>query len=203
MRYYWLILLALPLACTPPTKPVPHVPAALQEPGMLDELSTEVKSTIPRYGRGGDLVEALFVDVLKQDSALATLMRDLDDRQAMHRDSMESVHRFEGQNDSYYGAAKQKAEALSDSTEKAKQLAVLNASRARYDVQMAAIRGSESAYEALRTRTDDLVLLIKLQRTLELMERYQGTDHPREAMMKAEVDRLRALEQRLRAALRP
>jgi hypothetical protein len=68
---------------------------------------------------------------------------------------------------------------------------------------MAGIRGSESAYEALRTRTDDLVLLIKLQRTLALMERYQGTDHPREAMMKAEVERLRALEQRLRAALRP
>ena len=170
---------------------------------MLDELSTEVKSTIPRYGRGGDLVEALFVDVLKQDSALATLMRDLDDRQVVHGDSMESVQRFEGQNDSYYGAANQKAEALSDSTEEAKQLGVLNASRARYDARMAGIRGSESAYEALRTRTDDLVLLIKLQRTLELMERYQGTDHPREAMMKAEVERLRALEQRLRAALRP
>jgi hypothetical protein len=203
MRYILFILLALPLACTPRAKPEPHVPAALQEPGMLDELSTEVKSTIPRYGRGGDLVEALFVDVLKQDSALATLMRDLDDRQVVHGDSMESVQRFEGQNDSYYGAANQKAEALSDSTEEAKQLAVLNASRARYDVQMAGIRGSESAYEALRTRTDDLVLLIKLQRTLELMERYQGTDHPREAMMKAEVERIRALEQRLRAALRP
>jgi hypothetical protein len=203
MRYILFILLALPLACTPRAKPEPHVPAALQEPGMLDELSTEVKSTIPRYGRGGDLVEALFVDVLKQDSALATLMRDLDDRQVVHGDSMESVHRFEGQNDSYYGAANQKAEALSDSTEEAKQLGVLNASRARYDARMAGIRGSESAYEALRTRTDDLVLLIKLQRTLELMERYQGTDHPREAMMKAEVERLRALEQRLRAALRP
>jgi hypothetical protein len=202
MRHYWLILLAIPLACTPPTMPEQQVPSALQEPSVLSDLKG-AETSYSSYDGERDLVEALFVDVLKQDSALSILMRDLEEGQEWHGDSMESVHRFEGQNDSYYGAANQKAETLSDSTEEAKQLAVLNASRARYDARMAGIRGSEKEYNALHGRTNDLVLLIKLQRTLELMERYQGTDHPREAMMKAEVERIRALEQRLRAALRP
>ena len=168
---------------------------------MLSDLKG-AETSYSRYDSDGDLVEALFVDVLKQDSALAILMRDLEEGQEWHGDSMESVRRFEGQNDSYYRAANQKAAALSDSTEEANQIAVLNASRARCDAQMAGIRGSEKEYNALHGTTNDLVLLIKLQRTLELMERYQGTDHPREAMMKGEMDRIRALEQRLRAALR-
>jgi hypothetical protein len=203
MRNFLFILLALPLACAPPTKPEQQVPSALKEPGVLEDISAEVKSSIPRYGRGGDLVEALFVDVLEQDSALATLMSDLDAGQALHNDSMQNVQRFEAQNDDYYGTANRKAEVLSDSSEKAAQIVALNASRARYDTQMAGIRRSIKDYDALHARANDLVLLIKLQRTLELMERYQGTDHPREAMMKAEVDRMRVLEHRLRASIRP
>lgn len=202
MRHFVLLLLAFPLACTPPAKPEGQVPSALQEPGVLRDLKG-VETSYSRYDGDGDLVEALFVDVLKQDSALATLMRDLEEGQEWHGDSMESVQRFEGQNDSYYSSANLKAETLSDSTEEATQHAVLNASRGRYDAQMAVIRRSENEYNMLHDRTKDLVLLIKLQRTLELMERYQGTDHPREAMMKVEVERIRALEQRLLAALRP
>jgi hypothetical protein len=64
---------------------------------------------------------------------------------------------------------------------------------------MAASRALDQHYDSVRVRTEELVVLIKLQRTLELMERYQQREHPSAATLKAELQRIQALEQRLRA----
>jgi hypothetical protein len=64
---------------------------------------------------------------------------------------------------------------------------------------MAASRALDQHYDSVRVRTEELVVLIKLQRSLELMERYQQRERPGDATLKAELQRIQALEQRLRA----
>jgi hypothetical protein len=68
---------------------------------------------------------------------------------------------------------------------------------------MAATRALDQRYDSIRARTTELVVLIKLQRTLELMERYQQRERPGDATLKAELQRIQALEQRLRSMLKP
>ena len=68
---------------------------------------------------------------------------------------------------------------------------------------MAASRALDQHYDSVRVRTEELVVLIKLQRTLDLMERYQQHERPGDATLKAELQRIQALEQRLRSMLKP
>ncbi len=194
-----LLLVALLAACsTPPAEP-PAVPAALQKPGAAQE----IKGSLSGRGYGKDLVDALFADVLESDTALRSAMDALEDRYSAHGDSVETYHEYEQNNRNYYDAAQAHTAQLSDSVEREQQRAILRQSGERYAAAMAAIRALDQRYDSIRARTTELVVLIKLQRTLELMERYQQTERPGDATLKAELERIQALEQRLRAMLKP
>ncbi len=84
--------------------------------------------------------------------------------------------------------------------ERDEQRGRLRQSEARYAAAVADARESGRRYDAIRARTTELVELIKLQRTLEIMERYQRTERPDDRVLEAELNRIKALEQRLRAA---
>ena len=117
--------------------------------------------------------------------------------------SLQAHRLFEQHNRAYYASALEHTAQLSDSVEREQQRALLRRSEDRYAAAMAASRALDQHYDSVRVRTEELVVLIKLQRTLELMERYQETKRPDDATLKAELQRIQALEQRLRAMLRP
>jgi hypothetical protein len=119
-----------------------------------------------------------------------------------HGDSTEAYHRFEAQNRSYYEAALEHTAALSDSVEREAQRGLLQTSEQRHNASMARLRQLDDQYEAVRKRTAEFVELIKLQRTLQLMEDYQRQERPHDAELQAELQRIRALEQRLNEAVR-
>jgi hypothetical protein len=196
MRFHpTLLLVALLCGCsTPPAEPA-AVPTALQKPGAAQE----IKGSLSRGGYDKDLVDALFADVLERDTALRSLMDALDDRRGAHGDSLENHRLFEQHNRAYYASALEHTAQLSDSVEREQQRALLRRSEERYAAAMAASRALDQHYDSVRVRTEELVVLIKLQRTLELMERYQQREHPSAATLKAELQRIQALEQRLRA----
>jgi hypothetical protein len=68
---------------------------------------------------------------------------------------------------------------------------------------MAASRDLMQRYDLAQRRTTELVELIKLKRTLALMEKYQLQERPADAVLKAELERIKMLEKRLEAALMP
>jgi hypothetical protein len=171
------------------------VPTALQDPGAVQE----IKGSLSRGGYDKDLVDALFADVLERDTALRSLMDALDDRRGAHGDSLENHRLFEQHNRAYYASALEHTAQLSDSVEREQQRALLRRSEERYAAAMAASRALDQHYDSVRVRTEELVVLIKLQRSLELMERYQQRERPGDATLKAELQRIQALEQRLRA----
>ena len=199
MRQFILPLLSLLVACSTPPAEEPAVPTALQDPGAVQE----IKGSLSGRGYGKDLVDALFADVLESDTALQSVMDALEDRYSAHGDSLETYHQYEQHNRNYYEAAQSHTAQLSDSVEREQQRAILRQSEERYAAAMAATRALDQRYDSIRVRTTELVVLIKLQRTLELMERYQQTERPDDATLKAELQRIQALEQRLRAMLKP
>lgn len=193
-----ILPLLLLLGCASSPEQQPEVPTALQKDGVV----ADIKGSISGRGYGKDLVDALFQDVLNSDTALRHLLDDLERQYALHADSTEAFHRFESQNRSYYEAAMEHTAVLSDSVERESQRAVLRASEERYNGVMTGPRQLDDQYEALRKRTSELVELIKLQRTREMMEAYQRNERPDDAALHAELQRIRALEQRLNEALR-
>ncbi len=162
----------------------------------------DIKGSFSGRGYGKDLVDALFADVLKGDTALRHLLDDLQHQYEVHGDSTDDHHRFEAQNQAYYEAAMEHTTALSASVERKAQRGLLRSSEERHRATMARARELDDQYEVVRKRTMELVELIKLQRTLLLMEDYQRQEGPHDAELQAELQRIRALEQRLNEALR-
>ena len=194
---FLLPVLFLLAACSPQHEKQDEVPVALQDPDVVQD----IKGSLTSRGYSNDLVDALFVDVLKQDTALQALLNAMELRMVAHGDSTERLMRFEARNRSYYEAALSHTAMLSDSVERELQQSLLHQSEARYKEAMAATRDLEQHYDSLQRRTNELVELIKLKRTLVLMENYQQQEPAADALMKAEVERIKALEKRLTTAL--
>lgn len=198
MSTFKIVPFLLLLSCASSPEQQPEVPTALQEDGMIGD----IKGSFSGRGYGNDLVDALFADVLKSDTALRHLLDDLQRQYELHGDSTEDFHRFEAQNRSYYEAAMEHTAALPDSVEGEAQRELLRTSEERHRAAMARARQLDDQYQTVHKRTMDLVELIKLQRTLQLMEDYQRQEDPHDAELQAELQRIRALEQRLNEALR-
>ena len=197
MRTLWLLLLPAFAACGEPPHAEPAVPKALQEPTLVDEVSEY-------SGRGSsrDLVEALFADVLKSDTALRHVFTDIEAQHRNHGDSTERWVDFEQKNGQYYSDGGRHAERMVDTLMRASQKESLRASEARYVASVLSARHLDSAYRATQAKVSDLEELVKIQRTLGLMERYQKEQRPGDAVLRDELKRLEALEARLRASLK-
>lgn len=197
MRTRWLWALPTLIACSTPVAEDPQLPKALQEPGIVDKMDTY-------SGRSGgeDLVDALFEDVLESDTALMRLLNDIAAQQEAHADSIRDWENFEHKNVSYYEDAAQHAERISDTTARAKLLARLKESIQRYDASAGSARHLDSTYRSRTIVLNNLEELVRIQRTLEMMERYQKERRPDDALLMSELDRLKALESSLRAMVR-
>lgn len=197
MRTHWLFLLPLMAACSEPPPPQPELPKALQEPSLVDEVA-EYSSR----GSSRDLVEALFADVLKSDTALRHLFSDIEAQHRNHGDSTEQWVDFEQKNLAYYTSAKHHAEHITDTVMRSAEFERLRVSQAHYVASVLSARALDSAYMAKRSTLNDLEELVKIQRTLALMERYQKEQRPRDEALRAELERIKSLEARLRANLK-
>jgi len=186
------------VACGEQHTAIPDIPPALQEPTVADE----VTSSLSRGKYGTDLVNALFDDVLESDTALRALMKALRTQQLSHEERTRAFHLYEMQNDQYYASALVHAGKLTDTLERADQVLVLAESERRYDSGMTKRRALIEEYARSSARTEDLVELVKLQRTLALMESYQRTARPDSSLLQDELQRIRSMEQRLRASLK-
>jgi hypothetical protein len=195
MKYPLLIVsMILLVSCGPDSHSLEGVPPALQDAGTVEQKVDGVLGSIPRSGYGKDLVEALFADVLEQDTALAGLLDRIEGQHAHHRSVMEEYDRFMGRNASYYAAAEARAQGLSDTTMRAALIATVVASRERFTARMAGARALAAAYAASVVRANDLITRIKVERTLALMESYQATTTAHDVVWKEELARMQALE---------
>lgn len=189
-----VILMCMALAaCSPERTNEPAAPKALQQPTVVGEL----KEYSGRSG-SGDLVEALFDEALKGDPVLQQLYADIDARHRAHADSTEQWRHYEQKNQQYYADAARHSERITDTLARNPLNARINASQARYTASMSAARQLDSTYDRTRAVVADLSELVKVQRTLAMLERYQQEHRPQDATLRAELERIQKLEARLR-----
>lgn len=198
MRIHLLLLVLAYTACTSSTKPPENqvVPAAFQERSVLQD----VKSSA--YTRGSsDLVETLFQEELKRDTALAALVERMQKQDRTHPDSMVAVNDYLSRNASYYQAAAQHGKSINDSLLALPILEKVKRNQAHYDLSVAEHEQWMQRYDSMRTRTQDLLTVVKLDRTLRIMRAYQDSNRPPTTVLQREVQRMTALERELRMDL--
>jgi hypothetical protein len=188
------VSMILLVSCGPEGGTAEGIPPALQDAGPVEQKVDGMLGSGTRSGYGKDLVEGLFADVLEQDTALAGLLDRNAAQQEQHGEAMKEYDRFVQRNASYYSAALAHAKGMSDTTARAALVAVVEASRDRFTARMADARALATAYAASVERAKDLVTRIKVERTLALMEDYQGATTAHVAVWKEELARMRALE---------
>jgi hypothetical protein len=197
MRTIGIIIVAALTACAAPRTEEPQAPQALQEPGVMDK----VDEYSGRSG-SGDLVEALFEEALKEDAVLRQLYADIDARARAHEDSTEQWRHFEQKNTQYYADARHHSTRITDTLARTDLQAHVDKSNAAYDANVTPARELDSAYARARSVVADLSTLVKVQRTLAMLERYQQEHGPLKATLQAELERIKALEVRLRAVVK-
>lgn len=123
----------------PPAVASPATPKALQDqdPSLLGEVRLASKSS-----RGEDLVESLYQELAKKDSALAELEERLDKLPEKKSDSSRPFNAFDGKNNGYYGSAESHTGKIKDSALRKKMEALIAESDTAYKLMTARHRGT-------------------------------------------------------------
>jgi hypothetical protein len=154
-----------PLAAGPPA-----TPKALQEEdrSLLEDVRFASKSS-----RRIDLVESLYHELVKKDTALTALEERLDELPGKRSDSVRSFNTYDGKNNDYYGSAERHISEIKDSILRKKMEAMIAESDTAYKVMTARHRGLLAEVDGQRVSMDDLHEVLKLTRTLPLIQQYQ------------------------------
>lgn len=198
MRHFALLLLLA--ACGHgPGADTEAVPKALQDPSVIHE----VKGSLSRSEYRSDLVEALFAEEVEKDTALAGLVKDLDRQHLRHPDSIRTYLRYAERITGYHADAAQWYNSMSDSLLRIDIRQRNAAALERFHALTEGHRRAMRAYDSLAQRNADLLILLKLRRTLPVLEAYRESALPGTGVLEQEVQRARALEQRLQQMLAP
>jgi hypothetical protein len=197
MRFTLLFLVALLCGCSAPRQNEADVPQAFQEGTVL----TDIKRTSLRSEYGRDLVEALFAEEVERDTALARLVKDLDGEQRLHASGTRSYHQFDAHIKNYHSDAEQHYNAMQDTLLRSSIRTENMLALARYWKLTDGHREALAEYDSLYRREKDLLVLLKLRRTMPILEAYRDKNLPDKALLDRELDRVRKLEQRLNQQL--
>jgi hypothetical protein len=182
-----IILIVGLIACGDPNpKPTelkpPEVPKALKN----DKDSYEI---ISKRGKE-DLVESLYGELAEKSPELNALERNIRNLQSSRFDSSKPYNNFNEQIQSYYGSAKNHLERISDSTLKEKIRQMLAGSLEKYHSTAAKHENLLKSIESKNLTLNDLHTLLKIVRTLPIMEKYQKENLPQTAPLEGFEKRL-------------
>lgn len=155
-------------ATVPPDSPKAETPKALQEKSSLGDVSLGSSSS-----RGDDLVESLYRELAKKDPALVELEAHLERLPDKRLDSTKLFNTFNEKNQEYYGSARRYTDNIKDSVLRKKMEALIAASDTAYESRTARHRRLLAGIDGKQLSMDDLHAVLKLTRTLPVMEQYQ------------------------------
>ncbi|TWF34962.1 hypothetical protein FHW36_110163 [Chitinophaga polysaccharea] len=150
--------------------PPPHSPKALE-----DKSSFEI---ISKRGDGVDLVESLYDELVSKDAALKRLEVNIDGLNNSKEDSTELFDKFNGKIQSYFRSADRNISAISDSLLRDKMKLLIANHLTTY--QARTVQHSELLKTLAENETSisDLHQVLKIVRTLPVIEKYQQDNLP-------------------------
>lgn len=170
MKFPIIIILISIIAWSCRQKPVKRGPTVL--PGKKVDVSSIYKK------RSGDLVEALYDELVSGSKELTELELAIKDLKKQTPDSLKDYKTFHQHNTVFYDLAGKKVNAMTDSVLRKKMLLLINHSRKQYTDSISRLKELDSLINRRTNTINDLHTILKLVKTLPLIEDFQKTNRP-------------------------
>ena len=149
----------------------------LQEtPKALEDKS--ISSDIGLKRGSGDLVESLYHELEDKSPELKDLENKIENLSKSEPDSVESFNKYNGKNKSYYASAESHVTQIGDSVLRGRMKKLITNSLTTYNSTVASHNEILKSIEERNLTITDLHIVLKITRTLPLIEKYQGNNLP-------------------------
>jgi hypothetical protein len=145
-----------------------------ETPKALDDKSSSYELLSKRSYE--DLVESLYNEVVAKDTDLKKIEETIDELAVSKSDSTYLFDQFNNKNQSYFNAAEKHISGIKDSLLRNKMKTLLANNLIKYTSSIKKHKDLLSAMEAKNLTIADLHSVLKIVKTLPLMEKYQS-DH--------------------------
>jgi hypothetical protein len=149
----------------------PGTPESLQE-----KSNSEIGFSKKRMPE--DLVESLYAELLEKNTDLNELEKTIENLDEQKHDSLNSFKMFDEKNTSYYNSTERYVRNIQDSLLRMKIKTIIDNSLKSYDQRIAANENLISILGVKDKALDDLHIVLKLVKTLPLIEKYQADNKP-------------------------
>ena len=151
-------------------KPKQETPKALEDKSSSYEIVSQ---------RGNDdLVESLYNELVSKDPDLKKLEDKIEDLNESKTDSMELIDKFNGKNESYFASADRHVSDIKDSLAREKIKNLLANQLTKYNSGIARHKELLKLIETKQMTIADLHNVLKIVRTLPLIDKYQKDNLP-------------------------
>jgi hypothetical protein len=172
MKTFFIIFLSAAVITGCRQKPVKREPTKT----ILEGKKVDVSSIYKK--RSGDMVEALYDELVSGSTELTELELQIKELKKQGVDSLKEFKTFDDKINIYYGQANRKISTISDSVLKKKLEHMIYNSRRRYSDSVAVLKELDSLIKKRTATIDDLHTVLKLVKTLPLMEDFQRGNRP-------------------------
>jgi hypothetical protein len=159
-------------------------PTALQENTSSGLLKKRAK---------GDLVDNLYDELVENTPELKDLETQIDDFNSRKPDSLANFVNYDNKSNDYYNSARSHYNQIQDSVIKEKISSLITKSQITYDGKTADIKFLIKKLKEKTITLDDLHIVLKLSRTLPVIEKYQTDNLPSPEPIKAVVNDIESL----------
>lgn len=146
------------------------VPEALQNKSYKESYSSK--------SRGDNLIENLYADVVANSTQLMDFERKISDLRNSKKDSVEMYDNYNSKNKSYYSSVTIYTRQIGDSVLREKIEKLISNSSANYDSSVLPFTKLLKVIDTKTASLNDLHILLKLNQTLPLIEKYQKNNLP-------------------------
>ncbi len=161
--------------------PKPETPKALQEKSSSVELLSK-----RNYD---DLVESLYTELISKDVDLKKLEDNIDDLKRSKNDSISLFDKFNEKNESYYNSANRHCEKIKDSTLRNKIRILVAKNLTNYNSSIAKHNELLKIIETKELTISDLHNILKIVKTLPVIDKYQKDNLPRTKTLEGYIKR--------------
>jgi hypothetical protein len=165
MKFPTIVILIGIIAWSCRQKPVKR------EPTILEGKKVDVSSIYKK--RSGDLVEALYDELVNGSAELTQLELAIKELKKQSPDSLKAYKTFHQHNNAFYDLAGKKATGITDSVLRKKMLQLIKQSRQQYTDSIARLKELDSLITKRTSTLNDLHNILKLVKTLPLIEEFQ------------------------------
>lgn len=172
MKQYFIMLfvvLAILMSCKEKTTPQTDV---AEVPQALSDKDTGIEYSLKK-GRY-DLLEKLYDELLQKDTNLKNIEDEITKVKSSKFDSLNKFQGFNGKNEAYFSAAKFQANQITDSVLKKRVQQLITEKQAAYKTKIAGHLALVDTIDVNDKKISDLHRLLKITKTLPLIEQYQN-----------------------------